>query len=151
MIIDEKASQMIFCATTSATIQNVLFLFVSRSQISIHPTYSQRCDIFKERSSRCPIDRREQSLRWQNPEIAKEEQESGVFPGFPTAGPLSARPGSDKHFRKIAHKFGAFVHETVAADSNVGSNGFCDFSMSLEYMYIVECGMYHELDCGSCL
>ena len=94
---------------------NVLFLFVSRSQISIHPTYSQRCDIFKERSSRCPIDRREQSLRWQNPEIAKEEQESGIFPGFPTAGPLSARPGSDKHFRKIAHKFGAFVHETVAA------------------------------------
>ena len=80
--------------------------------------------------------------------LPKGEQESGVFPGFQTAGLLS---GSDKHFRKIAHKFGAFVHETVAADSNVGSSGFCDFSMSLEYMYIVECGMYHELDCGSCL
>ena len=99
---------------------NVLFLFVLRSQISIHPTYSPQCDLFKERSSKCPIDRREQSLRWRNPEIAKEEQESGVFPGFPTAGLLSGRPGSDKHFRKIAHKFGAFVHETVAADSNVG-------------------------------
>ena len=96
---------------------NVLFLFVSRSQISIHPTYIPRCHLFKEKSSKCPIDRREQSLRWRNPEIAKEEQESGVFPGFPTAGLLS---GSDKHFRKIAHKFGAFVHETVAADSNVG-------------------------------
>ena len=65
-----------------------------------------------------------------------------VLPGFPTAGLLSGRPGSDKHFRKIAHKFGAFVHETVAADSNVGSSGFCDFSKFLEYIYIVR-GMWN--------
>ena len=68
-------------------------------------------------------------MRWRNPEIAKEEQEGGVFPGFQSAGLLS---GSDKHFRKIAHKFGAFVHETVAADSNVGMldlAGFVIFSL----------------------